>query len=64
MSSTCGAATACASSDALVLLLRCTGAALGSLGSTALRGFLTFFSADSGTLASLGLGFGPGFLRG
>lgn len=50
----------CASNEALVLLLRGTGTALGSLGSAALRGFLGFFS---GSLGSFGFGLGPGFLR-
>ena len=50
----------CASNEALVLLLRGAGAALGSFGSAALRGFLGFFS---GSLGSLGFGLGPGFLR-
>lgn len=50
----------CASSEALVLLLRGAGAALGSFGSAALRGFLGFFSSAFG---SFGFGLGPGFLR-
>jgi len=61
--SVCGAGAWWASSDALVLLLR-AGAGLASLGSTALRGFLTFLSAESGADGSLGLGFGPGFFLG
>jgi hypothetical protein len=60
---TSGTGVVCASSDALVLLLRCTGCILGSLGSAILRGFLVFFSG-SGKAGSFGLGFGPGFLRG
>jgi hypothetical protein len=62
-STTSGAGVACASSDAFVRLLRCTGCAFGSLGSVGLRGFLAFFSG-SGRIASFPLGFGPGFLRG
>src|SRR5690242_422970 len=58
-----GAGAACASSDALVLLLRGAGAALGSFGSAGLRGFLGFFSWSC-TITSFALGFGPGFLRG
>jgi hypothetical protein len=58
-----GAGVACASSDALVRLFRCTGGALASLGSAGLRGFLGFFSG-SGAFGSFCLGFGPGFLRG
>lgn len=61
-STTCGAGCACASSEALVLLLRWTGTALGSLGSD-LRGFRVFFSG-SGTAGSFVFGLGPGFLRG
>jgi hypothetical protein len=57
------AGTACASRDALVLLLRCTGAAFGSFGSAVLRGLRGFFS-PSGAAGSLAFGFGPGFLRG
>jgi hypothetical protein len=49
--------------DALALLLRTGAAALGSLGSAGLRGFLVFFSG-SGTFGSFAFGFGPGFLRG
>ena len=47
----------------MVLLLRCTGAALTSLGSAGFRDFLGFFSRSK-TTASFSLGFGPGFLRG
>jgi hypothetical protein len=64
---TSGAGVVCASSDALVLLLRCTGCAFGSLDSAGLRGFLVFFSGSgtgTGTGTSFALGFGPGFLRG
>jgi hypothetical protein len=50
---------ACDSMEAFVLLLRGAGAVAGSLGSAALRGFRGFFSS----FGSLGLGFGPGFLR-
>jgi hypothetical protein len=60
---TSGAGAACASSDALVLLLRCTGCALTSRGSAGLRGFRGFLSG-SGALGSFCLGLGPGFLRG
>jgi hypothetical protein len=60
---TSGAGVTCASSDALVLLLRCTGCALTSRGSAGLRGFRAFFSG-SGAFGSFCLGFGPGFLRG
>ena len=60
-SSTGGGSAACASSEALVLLLRGAGAALGSLGSAVLRGLLVFFSST--VLGSLALGLGPGFLR-
>jgi hypothetical protein len=69
-SATSGADIVCASSDALVRLLRCTGWTLGSLGSAGLRGFLVFFSfsfsfSGSGTMiTSFPFGFGPGFLRG
>jgi hypothetical protein len=51
-----------ASSEPFNLLFRGAGAALGSLGSTALRDFLGFFSST--TIVSFGFGFGPGFLRG
>jgi hypothetical protein len=61
-STTSGAGVACASSDALVRLLRCTGCAFESLGSAGLRGFLGFFSGS--TVGSFALGFGPGFFRG
>jgi hypothetical protein len=63
-STTCAAGSACASSDAFVLLLRWTGAAFGSLGSAGFRGFRVFFSTDSGALGSFAFGLGPGFLRG
>jgi hypothetical protein len=62
-STSCAVGTACASRDALVLLLRWTGAAFGSFGSAVLRDFRGFFS-PSGAAVSLALGFGPGFLRG
>lgn len=62
-STACGAGEGCASSDAFVRLLRCAGWALGSFGSAGLRGFLVFLSG-SGTVASFGFGFGPGFFRG
>ena len=62
-STTSGTGVVCASSEALVRLLRCTGCAFGSLGSACLRDFLGFFSGSC-AFASLGLGFGPGFLRG
>jgi hypothetical protein len=57
-SAACGDGEAWASSEAFVLLLRCTGCALVSLGSAGLRGFRAFFSSGA-AVPSLALGFGP-----